>query len=1193
MDGKSAVGSQMQFTAEQYAAVHIHDKNLIVVAGAGSGKTRVLVERYLQLLQANPAWPIKSLVAITFTREAAYEMRHRVRLELERRVEAGGDDTWGRHLSEMDSARIDTIHSLCASILRANAAEAGIDPKFEVLDEVEAAILLQNAIEEVLATLDTELMTLFSFYDSEKILKSLTRQALVSKALPDDLPKPDDLLQRWREQWSESVLLARQRLCRHEDFHSLRDSGGYPAEDKLGALYRQYQAYLGRIAEEDDAERVWQLLAECHSKGKVGNVGSAAAWGGKEAKKGAADLLRRLREHLKSLLDEIGEPPGELDALSARMLPLWIRLLGQIQETYRRHKTENALADFDDLERLTAKVLSQDPVRRRYRDTEFNHLLVDEFQDTNDSQWQIIRALADLDRGGALFAVGDPKQSIYQFRGADVSVFNLVRDQIAGDAKGKEIALSTSFRAHRRLIAQFNGLFERILVRDRDSPAASYHIPFEKPMNAFRATSPKDAPIECLLLDYQAPNGDGNHSFSRSGRSRRIPSDDMRRWEAIEIAGRIKDVVNTERPVFDRDRAGFRPIHYGDIAVLFQSMSNVNLYEDRFKALRIPFLTIAGRGYYGRQEVWDMLDLLRCLHNPLDDLSLASALRSPMFGFSDDMLFALRLMKDSGSASTHPMPLWHAMRIAVTADVPGIEDEDKRPLKYAVETLDELRQMAGRITISELLRRALDATGYPSILAGLPDGPRRRGNVEKLVHLAEQSGEIALGKFSRYLDDLSAREIREGDVLVEAGNAVRLMTVHASKGLEFPMVVLADASWARGSGATPTLLSDADFGLSCQVFDFERFRSVSAFAHRRNAKLLAQKEGAERKRLLYVAATRAQDYLLISGQMTFDRNGKITSRGWLEDLLVAFDMLELEARDEQGHSFNGDEIRVLMPPVPPSRSLLHAAEDAGIRIPDQVQAPGELEPQPPPLIEPVPRQDSMNLKHISATQLADLGAYRHSSGKEREYYGRRLYSPETGDERAAADDSRIVKTNRALGAIMHELLRFGNYDASDSLIRSLAWQNGLTADGDLNETVDRVKRLLADFRRSIVFGWIRSARIERRPVYTELPFVYRQSGRVIHGVMDLLLQRADGSWALVDYKTAPIVGSHQRQVQGYILQIAVYAAAAQARLRLPDLPATYVHYLADNRTQPVGRDECRAELNSLEARLRELEQFHA
>ncbi len=1191
MDAKAAaaVASPARFTPEQHAAVHIHDKNLIVVAGAGSGKTRVLVERYLQLLAANPDWSIKSLVAITFTRTAAFEMRHRVRLELQRRAESARDPVWLRHLSELDSARIDTIHGLCASILRANAAQAGIDPKFEVLDEIEAAILLENTVEDVLEALEPELLRLFAYYDSDKILKSLCDLELASMALPAEAPHPDDMLRKWRQQWAEALRLPLERFFQDEDVVFLREDAQYPANDKLGELYQQYQRYLNRMAAQDDAESIWVSMSICVIEGTVGNKGSAANWGGVEAKKEAADLLRRVLAKLKELRKEVGPPIGELDERSARLLPLWMRLLGKVQAAYRKLKTERALVDFEDLERLTAQVLSREPVRSRYRGAEFNHLLVDEFQDTNDRQWQIIRALADLDRGGALFAVGDPKQSIYQFRGADVSVFNRVRDQIAGDASGQELSLSTSFRSHRRLIEQFNGLFDAILVRDDDSLVADFQVPFDLPMKAFREESPAaEPPIECILLDKL---------------SRRIPADEMRQWEADVIAQRIKELIDSGRLVFDRDSGGCRPIQYGDIALLFQAMSKVKIYEDCFKAQGMPFLTIAGRGYYDRQEVWDMLDLLRCLHNPLDNLSLASALRSPLFGFSDNLLFALRLMKAPDSASSKALPLWTAMGSARIGGAPGITDEDQDLLKFAVETLGELRQIAGRVTIFELLGRALSATGYLAILTGLPDGARRRGNIEKLLQLAEDSGKITLGKFSRYLADLSSREIREGEALIEAGNAIRLMTVHASKGLEFPMVILADASWERGGGAKPILLGDADFGLSCQVFDDETIKNVSAFAHRRNLKLLAQKEEAERKRLLYVAATRAQDYLLVSGQMTISDSGKLSARGWLGQLLDAFDMADIEdiedvkdnkEKIEQRVSFYGDEIRVLMPRPPHSRRERQAGFEVPARTAGVEQSPGDL--PPPPLIHAIPPQNSLSLKHISATQLADLVGYQHSSGPAREYYRRRLLNSAEDDERALPDLSLSepgMRLRRALGAVAHDLLRFGRYDATADIIRAQAWQKGLTSKREIDEAVSEVERLLDQFRQSDVFGWLSSARAESRPLFTELPFVYRAGGRIIHGVMDLLLQQADGTWAIVDYKTAPIRGDRQKQARRYTLQLAVYAAAAQARLKLPELPATYLHYLADKLTLPIDKHDCLAELKSLEARLVELEQFHA
>ena len=274
---------------------------------------------------------------------------------------------------------------------------------------------------------------------------------------------------------------------------------------------------------------------------------------------------------------------------------------------------------FDDLERLAASVLQHPSVRERYRDSEFKHLLVDEFQDTNREQWQIISALAKLEDGGSLFLVGDPKQSIYQFRGADVSVFNHVLNDISAMETGQKLPLSESFRSHRKLVEQFNALFRQIFASEENRLAAEFQVEFGNEMTAFRHNSPAGAAIECLLLDTERPESD-----QQPARRRKYPADDMRRWEAAELADRIKSAVAERRQVFDRELGGCRDIDFGDIAILFQSMNKVGIYEDVFKSLDIPFLTVAGRGYYDRQEVWDMLDLLRCLHNPADNLSLAS-----------------------------------------------------------------------------------------------------------------------------------------------------------------------------------------------------------------------------------------------------------------------------------------------------------------------------------------------------------------------------------------------------------------------------------------------------------------------------------------------------------------------------------------------------------------------------------------
>ena len=1197
----------MQPTPEQYDAIHIHDKNLIVVAGAGSGKTRVLVERYLKLLEKNPDWKLNALVAITFTREAAFEMRNRVRIALEEHVASALEENlsrWSLLLSEMDTARIDTIHGLCMTILRANAAQAGIDPKFEVLDEVDAAILLEDIVSAVLQDLKSPLTDLFSAYESTKILDSLTRFNLINSdfgILPDN---SEDLMTLWREQWSELVYTAKDVLLNSDEASSVLHEapvGGYPADDKLGALYLQYVEVFQILSGLDYDEAIHDLLTKSFVGGAVGNKGSATAWGSKEAKQEAVVRLRSVRDLIGDLLNRIGEPPNHHDEETARLLPLWYQLLNRVQTAYRAHKREHSLLDFDDLERITANLLEDESVQSRYLNAEFKHLLVDEFQDTNNAQWRIIQSLTDLDQGGSLFVVGDPKQSIYQFRGADVSVFNSVRDQIAENKAGEEVPLSQSFRTHYRLVHQFNTLFSRILVRDESSPVKDFEVVLDKEMTAFRIEAPDQPVLECLLFDYNERDEAGEYFHVKgSKRKVRIPADDMRRWEAYEIAQYINNIINEQRPVFDKEEGVYRAPNYGDVAILLQSMSHVNLYEDVFKSQGIPFMTVAGRGYYSRQEVWDMLDLLRALHNPADNLSLATVLRSPMFGFTDDMLLALRLIPDENPDQRDPMPLWNALTYACENEVMGITNDDFPRIQFALNTLNELRLMAGRVIISELMRQALAKTGSLAILTGLPDGSRRRGNIEKLIQLAESSGKITLGKFSQYLADLTTREIREGEALLDAGGAVKLMTVHASKGLEFPIVILADASWTRGSGGgSDTIMNDPTYGLSCQVFDENDNKYISGFSHRRNVQLQQLKEEAERKRLLYVAATRAQDYLMISGQVTLGRDGTWSTRGWLKQLMSALEIDDVDRHIDQRVPFADDEIRVMMPAQPPPSHILYADVESEQNLWDFDPDVEDFPPIRPPLIDPIKIQATDQIGHISATQLADLGGIQHGTSREqRDFYKERFRRRVLHDAPARIIDLSAERkpqaSARVIGEIVHEAIRYWRFDLDAArfkeMLEGYAWQQGLTFPYELENAVKRSQSLLNRFQESHVFRWIESARNTKRPLFTELPFILRTEKRVIHGVIDVLFQQADGTWVIIDYKTSRVGEEEEfdQHAQRYHLQVGVYARAVQQQLGGQIIPETYIHYIRHNRTVMIPSDEWATELDALETYIGEL-----
>ncbi len=1181
----------MQPTREQHDAIHIQDRNLLVAAGAGSGKTRVLVERYIQLLETHRDWPIGALAAITFTREAAFEMRQRLRQELERRAQAADGEPWARHLAQMDSARIDTIHGLCADILRANAAQAGVDPKFEVLDETEAAILLDEVVTDVLATLGLPLARLFATYDAWRIEAELKRMNVLNGDYPALKMDSDELFQHWTELWDEQVRAERRRLLDSRQAAAFKSIHHYylPPNDKLADLALMYLDRLERIAEADlDTKELCEILRTWHEGGVVGSKGSAKAWGGKDTKDSVAQLLRDLRDRIKATLKSIDEPPGDVDWKTAELLPLWHALLSRVRQAYRRRKAADALLDFDDLERLAADLLRDRSVRDRYRSAEFKHLLVDEFQDTNAAQWRIIRSLADLESGGALFAVGDPKQSIYQFRGADVSVFNRVRALFSQLDACRELPLSLSFRSHRALVDQFNALFARLLVPEEDSPTADYEVAFDQPMAAFRADSPAAPAIELQLLDYNIRGIPGEQ---------RYPADDMRRWEAWEIASRIKAMIVEARPVFDQDSRRWRSLDYRDIAILFQSMTKVTLYEEVFKSQDLPYLTVAGRGYYDRQEVWDMLDLLRFLHNPADDLSLASALRSPLFAFSDDLLFALRLIPADEDEARGPLPLWRALQVAAAEGVRGLVKSDRATLQHALDALTELRRLSGRVTISELLRLALARTNILAILTGLPDGARRRGNIEKLLQLAEASGKITLGKFTQYLDDLTAREAREGEALLQAGNALRLMSAHASKGLEFPVVILADASWTRGQAGAPLLLADPEYGLSCQLYDAASNKYHKGLAHRLNAERQSRKEAAERKRLLYVAATRAQDYLLISGQATQNKQERWVARGWLGQLLIALELDEIERKPQQTCQFANQPLAVMMPPKPPPLDLLYQTANIADDLWDFEADPRQYPPRQPPLLQPLPRASAPALSHITVTQLAQLGVFRHGlSERRRRASGQRFradamlgLAPDSGA--ALSDGNRASPV--VIGDIVHELLRYGGFaldtPGSDDMIRAIAWEKGLTNPALMETVAQEVRCLLEIYAHSDVHRWIRLAREQARAVHTELPFLFRSQKRLIHGVMDVLLRQADDEWLIIDYKTSQVSGgAYEAHARRYRLQLGVYAAALREKLGMQRLPQTCVHYIRGNRTVELASADCQAELERLEATIGEL-----
>jgi ATP-dependent helicase/nuclease subunit A len=678
-----------------------------------------------------------------------------------------------------------------------------------------------------------------------------------------------------------------------------------------------------------------------------------------------------------------------------------------------------------------------------------------------------------------------------------------------------------------------------------------------------------------------------------------VSAEQARYWEAHEIGNRIKTLIDAKTLIHNKEIGHDEPITYQHIAMLFQSMSHIQLYERVFKALNIPFVTVAGRGYYDSQEVWDLLHLLTVVHNPLDDLSLAGVLRAPLFNLSDDALLALRLPADP-ETKTIP-PLWKALSVPPPL-VPVVEQPR---VQAAYKILQDLRAMSGRMTIAELLQEALIRTGYRATLTGLPDGARRRGNVEKLLVLATQTNKTTLGAFTEYLRELSQREVREGEALLESEGAITLMTVHASKGLEFPMVIVPDIAWARGNTSTSITLFERELGLALKVYDTAQQKFVDTVLYRRAQQTDNARREAERKRLLYVAMTRAQDRVLLSG----DLGGRSRAQSWLAWLLLHLFKIDLNKPDSKDIDVAAIRtvdtelpLQVLPTNPPPHESMIYATPSPTLPLPT-VKPQQAFDARLLSAVEYKPEDAPM--RSLRATRLRDP-ILNQDRDKRREARSVVLFDKPPTIPRVVwptstqgADETKV--SARLLGEIVHEALRWWHFADTDAkalnqLLNSYAWNQGIVDEKARDYAVERAGKWLARFKNTPIYQRIQQA---KSSVFRELPFIYQTGTRTIHGIIDVLLYDQEG-WAIIDYKSSYVEGAYEqdrtrakrvgqssdnrslleKHARQYDTQMGVYAAAVYQQQRI--YPRVFIHYLRYQETVEIPTTQHQEALSNLE-----------
>lgn len=812
------VGKMSEWTPSQRRAVFDTDRSMVVAAGAGSGKTRVLVGRYLYLLESGLA-DLDEIVAITFTEKAATEMKGRVWSTIVQRqaeAEARGEDAgrW-RDLSRRlaSQARISTIDAFCSRLVRDYPLEAGVDPHFTVLDPLDASRLIDQAAMEAIDALiregDENMARLIADFGVSRVAKGIAY--VYGKMRTTGRP-----MQEFARISSEKI-----RRCAEESKDGLAEEW-----DDIVDTLAAGGADVGLLCALDwDSPEFIEEFLKIHSTAQpVRSVVTA-----KELDK----IAKQVREKAANFV---------YADMMVSTVETVVRACEVLDETYLWLRGNGASMDFAGLELAARDLLRDTDAGERVR-KQIKFVMVDEYQDTNSLQHEIVMELAGDPPGNRLFIVGDVKQSIYGFRGAEVEVFKGAMDdaQMDGGYAGME-DLGQNFRSIDPLVQLTNYVFSPALCDIWTSDATAFR---SMPASA-------DPRTELHVITY------GKSELGRASMA-----------EADLVASRIAQMVaDGEQLVCEHDRetgelVGTRPVRYKDIAVLLKTTSRLENFEAALERYKVPYYVVSGRGFYDRPEIVWVVNMLKAIDDPCDDLSLAAVLRHPVFGLSDESL--LRLAFAGGLA--------HAF-CDMDVAVDGWEAKERKKLGRARECMESLRRLAGRLSPGGMIQAVLDATQFEPYLAMTADGLKAIGNVHKLAEMAREASRSAtsIRDFIDMIERAAIDDAKEAEasLVEEEADVVTVMTVHKSKGLEFPVVIVPELNRGTGSWNTPIFEFAADMGIAVPISPEIRYRDTSFGSL--VADELACAENEESMRCLYVASTRASDYLVLTSTLEASAN---------------------------------------------------------------------------------------------------------------------------------------------------------------------------------------------------------------------------------------------------------------------------------------------------------------------------------
>jgi ATP-dependent helicase/nuclease subunit A len=1028
---------------QQQAAVEATGE-VFVSAGAGTGKTAVLVERFVRAV-CDRGLDVDSILVITYTRRAAGELRTRIRAAL---GERGRQDL----ARELDGAWISTIHGFCLRLLKSYPFAAGLDPRFRELDDAQGAVLRSEAFKQALADFcaedEPDRLRLLATYGADGLRRMLTGVYETLRSAGRDLDLATEILPELDDRVAE-----------------LRDAARGLAGDPSATEIQR-----------GNAEQVLALLERDTRPDRLMDLSGFRASGERAA---SYEEARKAVER------------AALDEAAIRDRVLLQELLTRFAAAYSEAKARESALDFEDLQLHARNLLRDNETIRDRESLRFRSIMVDEFQDTNRLQCDLVDLLRSPE--AELFFVGDEFQSIYGFRHADVGVFRARR------AKAEQLLpLTRNYRSRAEVLAAVNELFGAHFG-DEFQPL---HAGAEFPDPVF------GHPVELLVTDKASYKDSGVH---------------WRRGEARSVARRVRELVDT---------GAASP---GEIVLLFAAGTDAEWYEDELRKAGLPTYRATGKGYFGQQQVADLLAYLRLLHNRYDDKALLSVLASPFVGMSNDALALLR-------RAASKRPLFAGLERTLP---PGLSSRDERLLLAFRQRFDRLAAAHTRLSLERLCERIVSEHDYDLAVLAQWDGRRRYANMRKLARLARSYEELRgpdIEGFVRFVAEQQAVGARELEAVAEEEGAdvVRLLTIHAAKGLEFKVVIVADAGRDKAPPSPDEILALSDGRFGFRVADPVTTKRRGAFDYDEVREARRVEEQAEKLRLYYVAMTRAKDRLIVSGSLDREKAADAsTPIGWVLGRLDAD--AELAAATDAPLEIQRNDARLVVR-VDRHREQDWAAADVEAEaeiLSDEGQLalfasleeiPAALPaPQLPALVAP-PEPPLHRTRRLSFTALSTFDQCSYK------YYAIRVAGmAERRPDRGGEGDGGLRATE--IGDAVHRLLEQVDLSApSMPDVEQVREWYGTVSD----EEVERISVFVSSYCESEL-----SARIAQLPrVDKERHFTFLQDGVLVHGYLDALY--LEGTRALVlDYKTNIIGESSPEEIveEGYRLQRLVYALA--------------------------------------------------